>query len=159
MNRLNHEGHDASQYLPRGVPPVNAYRATKGDIVREGESIKAISWMPDRLYVADRLSKEEVNTCTMFYSILIATRRVLGICDLRGILTDKTMENPTKSLEVDYFMEIMNGLPRPEGNMLLWVVCDEYNHGNLELACMLLGTIQHAIENTKNIIDNIKSGA
>lgn len=153
-NRLNSEGHDESQYLPHGVPPVNAFRAAKGDIKRIGEEIRARHWMPDLLFDYGHFEKEHVDTCLSFYAILIGARRVLGICDLLNAITDK-MAMEASNAEVDSFVEIMRGLPKPEMNMLIWVVDNDRNHRNISLAFHLIGTITHAIEHTQKIIVEI----
>lgn len=165
MQRLDADGLDPSQFLPRGVPPVNAYRAAKGDLLaivdeeEHFEGVKSITWMPDRLYHAGKIAKEQVDTCQSFYIAVIATRKTLGICDLRGVLIDKLLQTVVNIKDVDIFLSVMRQLKKPEANMMLWLVDHDYNRNNMELACHLIGTIKHAIDNTQNILDRITEAA
>ena len=152
MNRLNSEGHDESQYLPKGTPPVNAFRAQHGNVKWEGESIKAMSWMPDILFDKEIISKKHLDTSNNFFRIVVQAKRTLGICDLRGGLFDK--HETGAAFEADLFLEIWRSIPKSEFNMLLWFVWDDYNRGNVALAIHLRGTIQHGLENAQKIIDN-----
>lgn len=156
-DRLNAEGHDESQYLPNGMPPVNAFREQHGNVQWEGLSIRALTWMPDILFVRRSIEKVHLDTCVSFYGAVVETRKVLKIGDIRGILFDKPDELTTP--KVDVFFNIVHGLCKPEANMLLWLVCDEYNRGNISLAHKLIGTIKHGIENAQKIIDNLRERA
>lgn len=153
MSRLNGEGHDESQYLPRGTPPVNPFRERQGGVRWEGTSCKALSWFPDRLYHLQIIEKHHLDTAISFITAMINTQKVLGIGDIRGILHDKPEE--LNSPKGDVFYAILNRLCKPESNMLLWLVCDDRNRGNTSLARHLIGTIKHALENTQKIIDNM----
>jgi hypothetical protein len=153
MNRLNSEGHDESQYLPLGTPPVNAFRAQHGTVKWEGTSCKAISWMPDKLYDLKIIDKHHLDTASSFLTAKIHTQKVLGIADIRGILHDKP--DALSAPRGDVFFALLKQLCKPELNMLLWVTCDDRNHGNIPLACQLIGTIKHALENAQKIIDNL----
>lgn len=153
LNRLNADGHDESQYLPRGTPPVNAFRERKGGVVLQGTAIKALAWFPDILFNRRIIEKEHLDTCVSFFKALVETQRELGIGDIRGILADRSEDGEQKHR--DTFFAVMHALRKPEANMLLWTICDDRNRGNIPLACHLIGTIKHALENTQIIIDNL----
>lgn len=157
---------DQSQFLPNWLNPktgryeqpplVNAYRAAKGDLIvqlsEDGGLNKVLTWMPDILHYKGKLEKEHVDTCFSFFGILTNARRILKICDLRGLLADKKLEKGEGDEETDTFLTIVHTLAKAEANMMFWVVCDEYNRGNYTLAVSMIGTIKHAIENTNNIL-------
>lgn len=151
--RLNAEGHDESQYLPRGIPPVNPFRAQHKGVRWEGTSIKAMNWLPDLMLDREFLTKDHQTTCLSFYSAVISTRKLLGITDLRGYLADSQMGD---ALPKDIFFAICNGLKKWKSNLCLWVVCNEYNMGNIELAYKIRGNIQESLEDAQKIIDNLR---
>lgn len=153
MSRLNAEGHDESQYLPRDCPPVNAFRERQGGVIYEGTAIKALSWLPDILFDKQRITKPHLDTSNSFFRILVNAKRTLGICDLRGTLFEK-FPNGISS-DTDAFLEIIRGISRPESNILIWLVWDDYNRKNVPLALHVMGTIHHALENAQNVIDMI----
>jgi hypothetical protein len=163
MNRLNADGHDESQYLPKvldkitgkivSLPPVNAFRERQGGVRYEGTSIKAMQWLPDILFDRENERERPYNdTCVSFYGYYVQTGQALGVSDVRNILFDR-LEEGTQLPPVDTFAAIMRGLVKPESHMLLWVVCDDRNRGNLRLANHLIGTIRHAVEHAQEIID------
>lgn len=163
--RLNSEGHDESQYIkpllnPKTgkmeMPPiVNPFRERQGSVRYEGTAIKAIQWLPDILFDRDNEMEKPYNDiCVSFYGYYIQAGQTLGISDIRNILFDP-IDDISELPPTDTFRAIMTGLRLPESNMLLWVICDDRNHGNVHLARHLIGTIRHAIENTKNIIDEL----
>ena len=132
MSKLNAEGHDGSQYLPRGTPPVNAFRAQHGNVRWEGEAIKALTWLPDILFERKIIEECHLHTANSFLRVLIHAKRTLGITDLRGALFDKFPDSmPTEN---DLFLEICRELPRPEANAIIWLVWDDYNRRNIALA-------------------------
>lgn len=162
---LNAEGHDENQYLPKflnkatgkmeDMPPVNAFRERQGGVKYEGKAIKAVRWMPDILF--DRENKREKpynDTCVSFYGYYVQAGQALGISDIRNILFDR-VEEGTQLPPADTFSAIMHGLCKAESHMLLWVICDDRNRGNIPLAKHLIGTIRHAIENTQKIINDL----
>jgi len=162
---LNAEGHDESQYLPKvfnkatgkmeNMPVVNAYRERQGGVRYEGEAIKALQWMPDIIFDRENEKERPYNdTCVSFYTYHVQANQSLGISDIKNILFDKAQD--VSSLPpIDTYSAILRGLVKPESNMLLWVVCNERNKGNVALARHLIGTIRHAIENAQIIIDNL----
>lgn len=168
MTRLNADGIDESQWLPKvfnkhtglleRIPPVNPFRQQHGIVKWEGESIKAISWMPDLLFAkldADGnqlLNGDHLMTCKAFYSAVVSTRKALGISDLRGYLSDPGQGNPATG---DVFFTVMTKLLPYQANMCLWVVCDEYNRGNVALAEKLITSIQNSLDLARKVIDNI----
>lgn len=164
MNRLNADGHDESQYLPKvfdpvtgkmiPTPPVNAFRAQHGNVVYEGDLIRQLEWLPDILYAHAVIDKCHLDTALSFYTAYIETMKALKIGDIKGILNDKTDELSTP--KGDIFFAVMHGLCKPEANMMLWLVCDDRNRKNTLLARHLIGTIKHALENSQIIIDNLK---
>lgn len=153
--RLNADGHDESQYLPRDVPIVNAFREKRGGVRYEGTAVKAIQWMPDILFDRDNEKEKPYNdTCVSFFGYYVMAGQALGISDIRNILFDR-IEEGTQLPPVDTFSAIMLGLAKPESNMLLWVVNDDRNRGNVALGRHLIGTIRHAVENMQNILDTL----
>jgi hypothetical protein len=159
MNRLNSEGHDESQYLPKGIPPVNAFRAQHNGIKWEGQAIRSLTWLPDILNATldengkELLNRDHIATCTRFYSAVVSTRKTLGISDIRGYIADSKGEkndNPS-----DIFFSVVNGLLPYQSNLCLWVVCDEYNRGNFKLAQKMIQSIQQSLDNAQKIIDEI----
>lgn len=161
MNRLNSEGHDESQYLPKGMPPVNPFRAQHRGIKWEGQAVKALTWLPDILNAMlndsgnELLTRDHIATCTRFYSAVVSTRKTLGISDIRGYIAEPTGKNDSR--ETDIFFSVVNGLLKYQSNLCLWVVCDEYNRGNIKLASHLIGSIQQSLDNAQKIIDSLKN--
>lgn len=157
MNRLNSDGHDESQYLPKGTPPVNPFRAQHEGIKWEGESIRAKTWLPDILEeqldenAHPLLSGDQVHTCKSFLRSVVGTRNALGITDLRIYVGQPNSEAESK----DIFFSIMRGLVAYQANLCLWVVCDEYNRGNISLARKLIGSIQQSLDNAQKLIDSL----
>lgn len=153
MNRLNHEGHDESQYLKKGTPPVNPFRMQHGKVKWEGEAIKALTWLPDVLQDIGYLEKEHHDTCRSFERILIQAKRTLSICELKGALFDKAPEEIRN--DVDMYLLIKNTLICSEMQIMIWLVEEENSISNIEAAASLNGKIKHAIENTQKTIDNV----
>jgi hypothetical protein len=151
---LNAEGHDESQYLPKGLPAVNAYRAQHGKVIWEGDSIKSLEWLPDAFFGGNEKEEGYLRTCNAFFCYLVQFKRTCGTCDIRGRLFDELATGI--SFELDMFKQIRDRLPKNELATLVWFVWNDYNRGNMNLASYLLGTIKHALEHTKNIIDDCK---
>ena len=157
MNRLNADGHDKSQYLPRGTPPVNPFRAQHKGIEWDGESIKVKTWMPDILlktldeFGKEMLTRDQVHTCESMFRAITATRNSLGINDLRAFIGESKGDGEPK----DIFFAVIHGLLPYQANLCLWVVCDEYNRGNLPLAKKLITNIQQSIDLAQILIDNL----
>jgi hypothetical protein len=154
MHRLNSEGHDESQYLPKGIPPINPFRAQHGNLQWEGEAIKDVSWLPEKLYVIEKITKPHLDSASSFQRALIMAERTLGISDIRGALFDKHADG--QNSDTDMFLEFVRKLAKPEISTLTWFVFDKYNHGNINLALHLIGTIQHGLENVQKVIQGIK---
>lgn len=152
-DRLNAEGHDESQYLPKNVPIVNAFRERRGGVRYEGTAIKAVEWLPDILFDReDEREKPYNDTCVSVYGYHINTLHSLGMRATNNILFDPVFA-VTQLPAVDTYAAIIHGLAKPESIVLLWTVCTERNHGNIGLARSFIGTIRHAIENAQSIID------
>lgn len=160
-DRLNYLGHDESQYLPRGVPPVNPWRAQHGHVKWEGEAIKALTWMPDILHATlneegnELLTRDYVHTCESIFRIVTSTRHALGLSDLRSFIggSISAIESTPKT---DPFIALLTGLMPYQSNLCLWVVCDEYNNGNVELAKKLITSICNSLDRAQKIIDECK---
>jgi hypothetical protein len=148
------EAIDTSQWLPKDIPVINAYRASKGDIKRNSDDkLQSITWLPHILHDMNRITKEHLDTAKSFERILIHAKRTLGICDIRGVLYDKHPAG--QSHDTDVFLEIIRVIPKPESNIIVWLVWDDYNRGNSILALKVIGTIQHGLENAQKVLDNI----
>lgn len=159
MSRLNQDGHDESQYLPRGTPPVNPFRAQHGKLEWVERTLHAKTWLPDILNTTlnDKgdplLNTDNLTTCMRFYSSLVSTRKALGISDIRGYIADP--QKGSNKPETDIFYAVMTGLLKYQSNLCLWIVCDEYNRGNLKLAEKMIGSICNSLDLAQNIIDNL----
>lgn len=139
------------------VPRVNAFRAKQGNVRYEGQAIKALTWMPDIMLDREWINGDHMHTCGIFYRAVVATRKALGIGDLRAYLAESRPDGAGAACDV--FFAVLSQLPKAQSNMCLWVVCDEYNRGNFMLAYNLRGTIQAALENAQIIIDREKEKA
>lgn len=157
MNRLNADGHDESQYNPRGVPPVNPFRMQHGSIKWEGEAIKALTWLPDILRDIGYIEKGHHDTCKSFERILIQAKRTLNICQLKGALFEKPPEMINN--DTDMYLLLKNKLILREMEIMIWLVEEENSKENLKAVNFLIGKIIHAIENSQRIIDNAKKSA
>jgi hypothetical protein len=161
---LNAEGVDESQFLPKEfnkklgkyekVPPVNAYRAKHGNIKWAGDSIKDASWLPELIFNGDTEEKVYLDTANSFFRILVHAKRTLGICDLRGALFESYPSGISQ--DTDLFLEILRHVVKPEVTVLIWLVWNDYNHGNIALAKKLIGTIKHGLENVQRVLDDTK---
>lgn len=161
--QLNSEGHDESQYLPKkwlnprtgkeeDYPVVNPWRAGKGDIKRnEDDKLESMTWLPDVLFERKHIQQQHLNTAKSFFRILVQAKKALGICDLRGQLFDRYPAGISD--DIDMFIQINRRLVKPESNILIWLVWDDYNRGNVALAMRVIGTILHALENAQEVID------
>lgn len=152
--RLNADGHDESQYLPRDTPAVNAYRAAQGGISWDGQSIKHLTWMPDKLHYKlteegkPYLDRDRLQTCEGLYRAVTGTRSALGISDLRIYVGEKSEGGEPK----DIFFAVLRKLLPYQSNLCLWTVCDEYNRGNLPLAMQLISSIHNALDMAADVI-------
>lgn len=155
--RLNAEGHDESEYLPPGTPSVNAYRAAHGKLEWVEKTLHAKTWMPDKLFELRKIEQEHLDTALCCFLCLMQTLQTLGLGEVKGILVDAPLII-TQREAIDTFHALMRELPKPESNMMLWVIRDDRNRGNTRLACHLIGTIKHALENARNIIDKLQEG-
>lgn len=166
--KLNSEGHDESQYLPKkwynprtgreeDYPIVNPFREKHGGVVTEGKSIKALTWLPDKLHLQldtdgnQLINGDQLNTCRSFYRAVVSTRNELRIDNVRNLVG----QSPTPGEPTDIFFAVVRGLLPYQANMCLWVVCDEYNRGNLELAQKLIVSIQNSLDLAQKIIDSL----
>lgn len=161
-SKLNADGSDPQYYLPRGVPPVNPWRMQHGQVRWEGEAIKALTWMPDMLNNTldvngnPCLTPDYIHTCESIFRIVTSARVALGLSDLRSFISaNKT--DAQSSRKTDPFFALLTGLLPYQSNLCLWVVCDEYNHGNIELAKRLIWSIRNSLDNAQKIIDNCRS--
>lgn len=175
MNRLNADGHDESQYLPKkwinpksgkeeDYPVVNECRAKKGDIVQletDGGLNKALTWLPDKLnHMRDDNGKELLNRdylhiCESIYKIVMSARHSLGISDLRSFIGGEAIIQ-VGILPSDPFFAILSKLMPYQSNMVLWVVCDEYNRGNIALARKCISSILGSLDMAKKVIDDCR---
>lgn len=169
MNRLNADGHDESQYLPKKwfnpktqkeepYPFINAYRKNKGDIfLNKDDQMQTLSWLPDALELKGFIEKEHHDTCKSFERILIQAKRTLGICDIRGVLFEKLPEEIRN--ELDMFIVLKKELLKSYMVTMIWLVEAEVTNANISVVGGLVGKVHHAIENTQRIIDNSKNTA
>ncbi len=165
--RLNAEGHDESQYLPKkwinpktgkeeDYPVVNVWRMGKGDIIiNEDDKYEVPTWLPRRLFRNGSFTKELFDTSNSFFRILVHAKRTLGITDLRNILFEKPPASG-QNIQVDMFIELKRALALPEMNAIIWLVWDDYNRGNTGIAYQIIGTIKHGLENCQMVIDKFK---
>lgn len=171
MNRLNSEGHDESQYLPKkwfnpktekeeSYPVVNPFRAQHGKVRLEGEEIKALTWLPDILHDTygedgkELLSRDYLQICETIFRIVMSARNALGISDLRSFLGAEQLNQHLSAR--DPFFALLSKLLPYQSNMVLWIVCDEYNRGNIDLARKLIETIRNSLDLAKKVIDDCK---
>lgn len=165
MSRLNHDGHDASQYLPRGVPPVNAYRAQHGSVRWEGEAIKALTWLPDILEHRGRINGDHLNVCLTIKRATTSTMNALAIENVRAYLTDVVaVQNKCQCIDkakcqcgTDIFYNLLTRLNRKKSYICFWLVTDEMNQGNIGVAIREIGFIKEALEDAHKIIDDCKN--
>jgi len=164
--RLNADGHDESQYLPKILnpvsgkweepPPVNAYRAAKGDIRRnDDDKIESATWLPRIMFLGRRIEKEHYDMAVVVECVWLSAKKTLGILDLRGKLFDKVPELGT-NVDVDAFLEMHRTMARPELEAVLWFVSFYIRASSAALPLERLGVILHGLENAQNIIDNCK---
>lgn len=162
-DRLNAEGHDESQYLPKEynaktgkmerVPPINAFRAAKGDITRnEDDKLESVHWLPRIMHRQRQITKEHYDTARSFERHLIHARRTLGICDIKGKLFDIMPANGIDE-STDLFLTILRSVARPEVVRLVWFVDMNFPCSSAALPDDMLGVIQHGLENVQKIID------
>jgi hypothetical protein len=166
MTRLNPEGHDESQYLKAvfnpvsgkmEMPPIiNAFRAAKGDIIRnEDDKLESVHWLPRILERQGNITKEHLDTAKAFERYLIHAWRTMGICDLRGKLNDIL---PASGLDdnTDMFLEIARKVVRPELNRVIWTVMKNFPCSSAVLPSHDLGVLKHGLENIQKVIDEHK---
>lgn len=173
--KLNADGHDESEYLPKKwfnpktqkeepYPIVNSFRAKKGDVVmldEDGGVHKALKWLPDILHrtldenAKELLTGDHVHICESIFRIACSAKVALGIADLRNYsLPVDTSESIT--VEVDKLFALLKGLLPYQSNLCLWVVFDEYNRGNVVLAKKIISSICSSLDNAKKILDECK---
>lgn len=155
MRRLNAEGHDETQYLPRGTPPVNPFRERQGGVKWEGTGVKALTWMPDIMNDTldeegrELLTRDQLHTCESFFRAVVATGNELKIDRLKIYMGD-SVEDEKKAKDI--FYAIMTRLLPYQSNLMLWVVCDDRNRGNIALAKHLKSSIQNAVDCAQKVI-------
>jgi hypothetical protein len=150
---LNSEGHDESQYLPDGVEVVSYYRKQHGQVIHEGLLHKTLEWLPDILFEEKKISKEQLDTAVSFFRILINAKRALGTCDLRGTLFDKYPYGISN--DIDPFLHIKRSIGKWDFNALIWIVWDEYNRGNVNLARQKVDHVTRILNHAKIAIDDL----
>lgn len=170
--RLNSEGHDESQYLPKTwynpktqmdepYPVVNAFRAAKGDIVHlqeDGEVARALVWLPHALHLkldhcGQRIiSSDHLHTCETLNRVLRIVKVALGLSDLRAY-TDGQAGEMAPSAERDIFVELIKGLPVFQGRVGFWFAEADFTPQNSRAALQWLGAIYAALDSAQNIID------
>lgn len=157
------DGIDKSQWLPQyfnpfskrmeRVPPVNAFRQQHGIVQWEGQAIKALTWLPDILNHNKNLDDDELHICKRVERAALSAMAALGLSNLRVFIAG---DMNTGSLpEHDPFKEILQGMQPKYSTALLWVICDERNGGNVQLAIKILSTIRTAIGHAKNILEKL----
>lgn len=154
MSRLNSDGHDESQYLPKGTPPVNPFRAQHCGIKWSGKAIRAIDWLPDALYERGLMEKAHLDTTCCFYRALISTRKTLGISDILGSISERFPIAGNQTI-IDIFFPVMTELSKPQSTLLLWLVEEKNSEGNIMAAFRLAQNILATLEQTQNIIDRL----
>lgn len=171
MNRLNADGHDESQYLgkildPRSgkmipIPPINAFRAAKGDIIRNtDDKLESITWMPRRLNITldDRghklIDDDQLHTCKSVERAALSAMAALGLSSIRVFMAGDM--NLAGLSQIDPFKAILTLMKPCYSTALLWVICDERNGGNTQLAIKMLGSIHTGISFAKEILDSLQ---
>jgi len=165
------DGIDKTQWLPKvfnrvsgimeRVPPVNPFRARQGMVVWKGEEIKALVWMPDILNAIRNgngdpihLTDDEVHTCKRVERAALSAMAALKLSNIRTFMSGDM--NTDKLPKNDPFKELLCGMPRKYSHALMWIICDERNGGNTELALKIITTIRTAIEHAKNILEHLE---
>lgn len=175
MNRLNADGHDESQYLPRKwfnpktgkdepFPIVNATREAKGDIQRNADDkLECATWMPiilNRKITQDGkpwLDDDMLHTCKRAERAILSGLSALGIPTIRNFMSGDM--STVKLTPKDPFLMLLTGMLPVYSTALLWVICDERNRGNIPLALKIFPTIAQAIEHAKKILDDLQDVA
>jgi hypothetical protein len=167
-DKLNADGHDESQYLPRKwfnprtgkeepYPVVNPFRQAKGDISRnDDDKLEAMTWLPDILLKRGKISGDHHSTCLSAFRAALSTRNALGVENLRAYLSEVMGEEIPSGEESDIFFNLATKLSKLHFHTCMWVVFEEMNRGNVALACSIIGTIQESIERAQDIIDSCK---
>ena len=159
--KMNAQGHDESQYLPRGVPPVNPFRAKHGKIEWVNQTLHAKTWMPDILTTTlnengkPLFETEHLETCIRLFKALVATNQALKISDLHMQLASEEIQGMPRNPK-DIYFAIMRELLPHQSNLCWWVICDDRNHGNVELATHLISSIQNSLVLAEKVIDSLR---
>lgn len=161
MDKLEADGSNRKYYLPKGMPLVNPFRMQHGKVKWEGEAIKALTWMPDILHETldeagkELLNRDYVHICETVFRVVMSTRNFLGISDLRSFIGGDGMALATLPAQ-DPFAALLTRLMPYQSNLVLWVVCDEYNRGNVPLAKKLIASICNCLDLAKKVIDECR---
>lgn len=161
MEKLEADGSNRNYYLPKGMPLVNPFRMQHGKVRWEGEAIKALTWLPDILHETlddkgrELLSRDYVHICETVQRIVISAKQCLGLSDLRGYIGAQGLSTLPLP-QSDPFVALLSKLMPYQSNLVLWVVCDDYNRGNVALAEKLITSICNSLDLAKKVIDECR---
>lgn len=170
MQRLNPDGHDENDWFEpvinpktgkKEMPPiVNAFRAAKGDIQTNSDAkVEAAHWMPRILNLKlnkrgeKYLDDDQLHICRRVERVALSAMAALGVSNLRCFMAmgSDVAELPKR----DPFATLLTDMLPEYSNAMLWVISDERNLGNVELAIKIHGTIVQSLELAKKILDEI----
>lgn len=164
--KLNADGIDESEWLPRNAPPINAYRYAKGDLRHDEETGCLKSFTPiDDLHDRGILEDTHKYAANEIASLFVVAYRFLGFRVMQEIVHElQTGKDSLNGGPADKLKQVMQALTLPQRNIAIRICYDmmreheqrtDYTKANYAWVGLIKGSVQTTFEAAAKRLDEL----